>query len=232
MRKPEKIPETLIDECGSLSIADFRKMDTLAIERYTLPIELMMENAGLQLARLTSSFLPDTDKKILIGVGKGNNGGGGLVAARRLSGWGYNVHLDIPDKRLKPLSVIQLERALAFGASQKMTENPDVFIDAYLGFSQRLPLSPEYKQAVDTVNSFNCLKISLDLPTGFDKHNGSSVFLPDIILTLAAMKKELLKQLDNASIYLADIGIPSKIYAEFGVLQPDFSHSGIIKMVN
>lgn len=88
MWKLEGIPEILIDECGLLSIADFRKMDTLAIGKYALPIELMMENAGLQLARLTSLLLPDTDKKILIGVGSGNNGGGGLVAARRLAGGG------------------------------------------------------------------------------------------------------------------------------------------------
>ena len=231
MRKPKKIIEALIDEYGLLSIADFRKMDTMAIENYALPIELMMENAGLQLARLTSSLLPYKNKKILIGIGRGNNGGGGLVAARRLAGWGYHVYLDIPDKQLKPLPTVQLERALAFGVSHEITKKPDVFIDAYLGFSQKLPLSPQYKQALDKANSFDCLKISLDLPTGFDKHNGSSVFLPDIILTLAAMKKELLKQANNASIYLADIGIPSKIYAEFGVMQPDFSHSGIIKLL-
>ncbi len=231
MRKPKEIPQVLINQYGILSIADFRKMDVMAIEKYVLPIELMMENAGLQLARLTSWLLPDKDKKILIGIGRGNNGGGGLVAARRLAGWGYNVYLDIPDKQLKPLPTVQLERAFAFGVSHEIIENPDVFIDAYLGFSQRLPLSPEYKQALDKANSFNCLKISLDLPIGFDRHNGSSAFIPDIILTLAAMKKELLKQADNASIYLADIGIPSNIYTEFGLRQPDFSHSGIIKLL-
>ena len=217
---------------GALAIAEFKRMDKLSIEKFKISIELMMENAGLQLARLTASFLPDKNKKILVGVGTGNNGGGGLVAARRLAGWGYNVFLDIPDMRLKPLAFIQFERTLAFGVSTEMVENPDVFIDAYLGFSQRLPLSPEYKQAVDTANGFDCMKISLDLPTGFDKHNGSSIFHPDIILTLAAMKKELQNQSDNTSIYLADIGIPAALYDEFGVQQPDFSASGIIKILN
>ena len=124
-----------------------------------------------------------------------------------------------------------MERASAFGVSYETIDDPDIFIDSYLGFSQRMPLSREYKQAVETANSFNCLRISLDLPTGFDEHNGSSLFLPDIILSLAAMKNELLKQADNASIYIADIGIPSRIYAEFGVKQPDFSFSGIIKLL-
>jgi len=31
-------------------------LDTMAIQNYALPIELMMENAGLQLARLVSSY--------------------------------------------------------------------------------------------------------------------------------------------------------------------------------
>jgi len=215
---------------GALSIDEFKEMDRLAIERFKIPIELMMENAGLQLARLTSLFLPDKNKKVLIGVGTGNNGGGGLVAARRLAGWGYNVFLDIPDRRLKSLPFIQSERALAIGAALGAPGKPDIFIDAYLGFSQRLPLSREFKQAIDSANTYDCLKISLDLPTGFNKQNGLSIFQPDIILTLAAMKKELQKQVEKVSVYIADIGIPTKLYTDFGILQPDFSHSGITKV--
>jgi NAD(P)H-hydrate repair Nnr-like enzyme with NAD(P)H-hydrate epimerase domain len=58
-----------------LSIDQFKEMDRLAIEQYFLPIEIMMENAGLQLARLIASIVPG-NRKILIGVGMGNNGGG------------------------------------------------------------------------------------------------------------------------------------------------------------
>ena len=96
----------------SLTIDQFREMDTMAIQNYALPIELLMENAGLQLARLVSSYV-NRENEIWIGIGTGNNGGGGLVAARRLSGWGYLVNLDIPERNLKPLASLQLERALA-----------------------------------------------------------------------------------------------------------------------
>jgi len=37
---------------SSISIARFKEMDELAIQKYGLTIELMMENAGLQLALL------------------------------------------------------------------------------------------------------------------------------------------------------------------------------------
>ena len=87
----------------SLSIDRFKEMDALAIQEYSLPIELMMENAGLQLARLVCEFA-NLKSDIWIGIGPGNNGGGGLVAARKLSAWGYPVNLDIPDSNLKPLA--------------------------------------------------------------------------------------------------------------------------------
>jgi len=70
---------------SSISIDRFKEMDELAIQKYGLTIELMMENAGLQLARLISQYATK-QSKIHIGIGKGNNGGGGLVAARRLAG--------------------------------------------------------------------------------------------------------------------------------------------------
>jgi NAD(P)H-hydrate epimerase len=68
-------------------------MDYYTLEKYDLSIELMIEYAGLQLARLIALKATKTSK-ITIGVGNGNNGGGGLVAARRLAAWGYDVYLD------------------------------------------------------------------------------------------------------------------------------------------
>src|SRR3972149_2327383 len=107
------IPETEISK-NHLTIEKFRDMDYLSVEKYKIPIELMMENTGLQLSRLVVHLLTKPGN-ILIGVGTGNNGGGGLVAARRLAGWGYNVFLNIPNEVLHDLPKLQLERALAFG---------------------------------------------------------------------------------------------------------------------
>jgi NAD(P)H-hydrate epimerase len=72
-----------------LTLDTFVAMDDVAVNDYHLPIELMMENAGLCLARLTALQMP-RPAKVVIGIGIGNNGGGGLVAARRLSAWGLS----------------------------------------------------------------------------------------------------------------------------------------------
>ena len=203
-------------------------MDYLSIEKYNIPIELMMENAGLHLARLAASLARKTDQ-ILIGIGTGNNGGGGLVAARRLAGWGYKVYLHLPGNNLKALPQLQLKRALAFGAKTGSVETPGIFIDAYLGFSQHLPLSAKLMEAVEKMNTLDCKKISLDIPTGFNKQTAALLFKPDIILSLAAMKTELIPLLSNRQIFLADLGLPSAVYEEFGITQPpQFKESGVV----
>ena len=205
-------------------------MDYLAVEKYDLPIEVLMEHAGEHLAKLAISLVSEAEK-ILIGIGTGNNGGGGLVAARRLAGWGYQVFLHIPNPELKPLPARQLKRTLAAGAEIKITKTPDVFLDAYLGFSQRLPLAPEIETAVNDFNLLICPKISLDLPTGFNKTSGTTLFKPDAIMTLAAMKTELFALADFTDIYLADLGIPAYVYHRFGIEQPgEFQKNGVLKI--
>lgn len=204
-------------------------MDFTSVNRYNIPIELMMENAGLNLARLSASNITYSDR-ILIGIGTGNNGGGGLVAARHLAGWGYKVYIHLPEKKLKTLPQLQLKRALSFGVSLEIPKDPAVFIDAYLGFSQRLPLSPNLLRVIKKMNKLKCKKISLDLPTGFNKVTGELIFKPDVIITLAAMKTELVPLLSHIQIFIADLGLPHEIYTEFGIKSlPEFQECGIIK---
>ncbi len=223
------VPEIHIRNFNHLSIDKFREMDYLAVQEYRIPIELMMENAGLQLARMVTLIKP-VPCDVLMGIGTGNNGGGGLVTARRLAGWGYRVFLDVPVNPLQALPMLQLERALAAGALIQSINHPEIFIDAYLGFSQRLTLSPEYLEAISRANQYTCAKISLDLPTGFNKSTGETLFRPDIIVTLAAMKTELHSLADSVDIFLADLGLPQIVYAKFGLELPlGFRTSGLLK---
>lgn len=224
-----KIPEFIVSG-NHLPIERFIEMDRLSVSKFGTPIELLMENAGLQLARLVVIMNPEPCN-VLIGVGPGNNGGGGLVAARRLAGWGYHTFLDIPDKNFRDLPALQFKRALAVGTMDNVMKHPDIFVDAYLGFSQRLPLPDSIRHSVMSANKLKCPKISLDLPTGFDKHSGKLDFQPDIILTLAAMKTELIKLMNTTEIYIADLGLPKTVYSDFGIEQGSFNINGLLKAV-
>jgi len=213
---------------SSISIDRFKEMDELAIQKYGLTIELMMENAGLQLARLISQYATK-QSKIHIGIGKGNNGGGGLVAARRLAGWGFQVQLDIPEASLRSLPALQFDRALAVGAEVSPMTKADIFVDAYFGFSQKLPLPESYQASIHKANQYSTFRISLDLPSGFNKENGDLLFRPDLILSMAAPKTELINFGYGSILQIADISIPQELYNHFGILQPAFQQSGIIK---
>jgi NAD(P)H-hydrate epimerase len=217
-----------IQSQSTISIDRFKEMDELAIQNYGLTIELMMENAGLHLARLISQYAT-MKAKIHIGIGKGNNGGGGLVAARRLAGWGYQVLLDIPDTDLRSLPGTQLGRTLAAGASVSPIRKTDIFVDAYFGFSQKLPLPESYLDSIQKAMEGSAFRISLDLPSGFNKETGTVLFSPDLILTMAAPKTELITFGYGPVLHIADISIPRELYEHFGILQPDFQQSGIIK---
>ncbi len=213
----------------ALSLESFKKMDYLAVEKYGLSIELMMENAGLQLARLTTSKAT-RDSKITIGVGNGNNGGGGLVAARRLAAWGFDVNLDLVVEITKDLPIAQLKRALLFGAKQGLPTRTDIWIDAYLGFSQTLPLSTVFLQKIALANASAAHRISLDIPIGISKDMNQPMFKAHQIMTLAAPKKILEMLRPDTEIFIADIGIPNTIYKDFDIEMPQFADQQLIKI--
>lgn len=213
----------------ALELNDFRHMDYYAVNNYNLPITLMMENAGLQLANLVAGTVLK-EQAIKIGIGNGNNGGGGLVAARRLAAWGYSVYLDLFTEITKDLPLIQLERAIKFGAKTEKILNPGVWIDAYLGFSQRLPLKPSLLKTIAEANSSSAIKVSLDIPTGFLGDIHSPYFNADKILTLAAPKKILYNLSTSTEIYIADLGIPKEVYTKFGTESFPFHKNNIIKL--
>ncbi|MEP0265423.1 NAD(P)H-hydrate epimerase [Dokdonia sp.] len=213
----------------ALTLQSFMDMDYYAVAHYNLPIELMMENAGYQLAQVISKTVEKT-QSIKIGVGNGNNGGGGLVAARRLAAWGYLVYIDPFTEITKELPKAQLKRALKFGASLDTISQPDVWVDAYLGFSQKLPLRETLEERIIQANASNAQKIVLDIPTGYLGNPHTLFFEADTIVTLAAPKKILYDLPTTTKIYIVDLGIPATVYNQFQTEILPFDQGGILQL--
>ena len=87
------IPEVSSDALGLLSTEEMIEVDRLMTDVLKIELIQMMENAGRNLARLCiGRFLHDPQaKQVLVMAGTGGNGGGALVAARRLFQWGAKV---------------------------------------------------------------------------------------------------------------------------------------------
>ncbi|MFC1784567.1 NAD(P)H-hydrate epimerase, partial [Candidatus Neomarinimicrobiota bacterium] len=74
----------------SISTEQMRNVDDLMINKYGIELIQMMENAGANLAELAIQLMDKNPENcnpenVVIACGLGNNGGGGMVAARHLS---------------------------------------------------------------------------------------------------------------------------------------------------
>ncbi|MGH2349275.1 MAG: NAD(P)H-hydrate epimerase, partial [bacterium] len=76
----------------ALSAAQMSEVDRLMVDVYEIQLLQMMELAGRHLAAVARTHLGSIeDRRVVLACGKGNNGGGGLVAARHLANWGARV---------------------------------------------------------------------------------------------------------------------------------------------
>src|ERR1700733_14428068 len=75
-----------------VSAEEMRTIDRASSERYGVPSLALMENAGAVVAEFVQTRYPAA-KRIAVLCGKGNNGGDGFVAARRLHERGKEVQV-------------------------------------------------------------------------------------------------------------------------------------------
>jgi NAD(P)H-hydrate epimerase len=165
------------------------EVDRLMIDSYGISLLQMMENAGRNLALLAKQMLNDEmiHKKICVVVGSGNNGGGGLVAARHLSNWGAEVTVLVatPTASLKPVAAQQLETVRQLPISVVFASNQAEFIDwcsyqlvidAIFGYGINRPPEGVTAGIIQTINALDCPVLSLDAPSGLDATNKNRIF--------------------------------------------------------
>ena len=201
------------------------EVDRIMVEDFKIPVELMMELAGLNLAILALNLSKKKIFNYIIIAGTGNNAGGGIVAARRLASWGLNVQVflprgrselkDVPKNQCIRAKQLEIEIANGLPYSFLNFENDSFFIDAYLGYG----FSPRQDEiSLNVFNFFSNLQnlICLDIPSGLDATTGESFssINPVATLTLAYVKQGLLntEKKNVGELYIADIGIPINIY--------------------
>lgn len=195
------------------------KVDEIMMNDLHVPVELMMEHAGHNLARLSTNYLTENQTPIVI-AGSGNNGGGGLVAASRLNSWGYDVTVYLPMGRssLKPGPVKQAKRVESLGIELVDGLPPDhsnnLIIDAYLGYGYTKRDDTTTSNVLDFLKNSSSI-VSLDIPSGMDSNTGESSvpFSPRATMTIAFVKEGFLKANNNqfGRLYVVDIGVPSAL---------------------
>ena len=119
---------------------------------------------------------------------------------------------------------------MLFGVTQSVPSNTDIWVDAYLGFSQRLPLSKVFLEKITLANASTAHRISLDIPIGISEDRSAPMFKAHQVVTLAAPKKILEILPKEIAVFVADIGIPKAVYTEFDIEMPCFARQQLLKI--
>ena len=214
----------------SLTTDQMRQVDRAMVEDYGIQLIQMMENAGRGLAHLARTrFLLGNPqgRRALVLVGKGGNGGGGMVCARRLSGWGGEVALftTVPASEFRGVAEVQLKTLQAmevpvyYGLDGASLPSADLVVDAIIGYGLHGAPEGGADALIRAANSHGAPVLSLDVPSGLDATTGR-VNGPAIravaTLTLALPKTGLHAQEAApyvGELYLAGIGVPPRLYA-------------------
>lgn len=228
-----------------LSTEQMREVDRLMIEVYQIGLLQMMENAGRNLALLAKRLLDDeiVDRPIVMLAGRGNNGGGGLTAARHLLNWGAWVQIVLthPVDAYQGAPAQQLAILQAMGAPLAWAEEgwelppADLIIDALIGCGLRTAPQGKVRDLIQLANSNRAPILSLDAPSGLDTTSGQ-LFTPHIqataTMTLALPKTGLLAgAVACGDLYLADISVPPALYGELGLdVPPLFAQDTILPL--
>jgi ADP-dependent NAD(P)H-hydrate dehydratase / NAD(P)H-hydrate epimerase len=205
-----------------------------------VPGEWLMEHAGAATAAAAHALALDTERwgrgPIVILAGPGNNGGDGLVAARRLAAAGAKVIVALVAAEARPSTpdaarnwdrIVRDERITIVHAPvardvqllKHGIEKAAIVVDALLGTGVHGPLREPIRSAVELANHARSTMVpvlAVDTPTAVDLTSGDPsdpVVRADLTITFHRPKTGLLTRNGKAlagRVLVAPIGIPQE----------------------
>jgi ADP-dependent NAD(P)H-hydrate dehydratase / NAD(P)H-hydrate epimerase len=193
--------------------AEMRAVDAWAIEERGVPSLDLMERAGAGLARVTAAAARPGPVRVV--VGKGNNGGDGLVVARLLREEGREVDVlsVAPPDELRGDPAANLERlpgAPPEPFAPERLEGSGAVVDALLGTgfegSPREPVA----SAIAAINAHDAPAVACDVPSGVNASTGE-------------VEGEAVRAVATATFHGSKIGLH---------VEPGKSHAGRVEVVD
>jgi len=167
---------------------EMKVLDRAAMEEYGIASIVLMENAGRQVVEVIRGVLREVrDKVITIFIGKGNNGGDGLVIARHL----LNMGAEVKVLALADVAEITGDAAVNLEIWQKMGQkiyslhhsdginvvrlalmNTDLIVDAIYGTGFRGKMGEKVGRIVEVLNGSGKPIVAVDIPSGLEADTG------------------------------------------------------------
>jgi hydroxyethylthiazole kinase-like uncharacterized protein yjeF len=229
---------------------EMRAIDRATTEKYGIPSLTLMENAGTAVAEFAQKHFEFNT--VCVVCGKGNNGGDGFVAARKLREAGKKISVIVLAKgpgdlrgdaaemfKRLPVPAVWIADEKDFSALEvEEGLKADLILDAILGTGFKPPMEGLGRKAVEVINACSAPALSVDLPSGAYTDS----FLPakaqglmarsDGIITFTAPKPvHVFSGVTEGPIAVANIGSPPDLVLENSKLAIEAPDLGYLNMV-
>ncbi|WP_366922922.1 NAD(P)H-hydrate dehydratase [Metallumcola ferriviriculae] len=217
---------------------EMQQLDQKAI-KLGIPGVILMENAGFKVVESIQNYFGGqlADKQVTIVVGKGNNGGDGLVIARHLSNSKVKVKIfltsDPTEYSGDAATNMRIVEQMGIPVFRLEDENDltrlnvtllytDMVVDAIFGTGFRGSPRGLTAQVMETVNESGVPVLAVDVPSGLDASSGKIKGVcvrADITVTFALPKLGLLVEPGVGAVgklVVADISIPQSLLDSTG----------------
>ncbi len=169
-----------------LNAAESRELDRISQENYGIPSYSLMTRAGEAVASALVERFPDAAADVLVVAGKGNNGGDGFVAARRLIQDGFAVRAvlvgraaDLKGDAARAYAEFRASGGKAIEApgesslDSALRIRPGAVVDAIFGTGLNAEVKDGPRRAIELVNSFAVPTVAVDIPSGVNSDTGA-----------------------------------------------------------
>jgi len=197
-------------------VDEMRNLDSRATAEFGISEELLMENAGQAVYFVMLQELGIKNNKFVVFCGTGNNGGDGLVVARKLHSSGGEVKVFLLDdetrfkgaakENFKIVSNLPIEIAKVDSIDSIILDifDCDAIVDAIFGTGLIREVTGTYKEVIQLINESNEIVFSVDIPSGINGDTGEVMGI--------AVKAD----------YTITFGLPKR----GNMLYPGYSHCG------
>ncbi|MCD6285382.1 MAG: NAD(P)H-hydrate dehydratase [Anaerolineae bacterium] len=165
-------------------VSEMQEMDRAAVEAFGIAPDLLMENAGNAVYWVILNQFGVRGQRFVVFAGPGNNGGDGLVVARKLlsSGGDVKVFLLSDPARYKGSAKVNFEiatrlpleiaRVESIDAVAEEIARCDAIVDAILGTGLTREVEGRYRQVIEQINAGGKTVFSVDIPSGVSGDTG------------------------------------------------------------
>jgi NAD(P)H-hydrate epimerase len=167
------------------TVEEMRSLDHRAITRYGVPDPFLMENAGEAVYYILLRELGVAGRSFAVVCGVGNNGGDGLVVARKIHSTGGTARVFVlgDPGNFGEASRLHFEMLAASGADVTSNATPqqvaagvtesDAVIDGVFGTGITRNVDGAFREVIEAINRSGKTVFAIDIPSGVDGNTGA-----------------------------------------------------------